>query len=103
MAEGGCLGRWPVVGIEGRDSTGGSGFTVARQRVPALRFRSVDRSLAQESGSGRGNCRPLCRRPRGGLRKPDGSRTFSRRVSGTLAKFGLELHTEKTRLIEFGK
>ena len=50
MAEGGGVGGWPMVGVEGRDSARGSGFATARQRVPALCFRPMGRSLAQESG-----------------------------------------------------
>src|SRR6478672_4237977 len=37
-----------------------SGLSIASQCVPALRIRSVDRSLAPESGHGRCDCRPLC-------------------------------------------
>jgi len=37
------------------------------------------------------------------FRKPDGSRAIPGSVSGATAKFGLELHPEKTRLIEFGR
>ena len=68
-------GQWSEnkVGYAARSS----GFTTARQRVPALCIRSVGGSLAQESGHGRCDCRPLCRRSCGGLRKPSGSRTFS--------------------------
>jgi site-specific DNA recombinase len=36
-----------------------SSFTAARQRVPALRIRSVDRGLAPESGHGRYDRRPI--------------------------------------------
>src|SRR6476620_3020127 len=35
-------------------------LSIASQCVPALRIRSVDRSLAPESGHGRCDCRPLC-------------------------------------------
>ena len=37
----------------------GSGFPTARQRVPALRIRPMGRSLAQESGRRRCDCRPI--------------------------------------------
>src|SRR5258708_4466130 len=63
MAEGGSVGGRPVVGDEGRYSAGRGGLTAACERLPALRLRSVGRSLAQESGSGRRYCRPVCRRP----------------------------------------
>jgi site-specific DNA recombinase len=37
----------------------GSHFTITCEYLPALRLRSVDRSLAQESGQGRSHCRPI--------------------------------------------
>jgi hypothetical protein len=40
---------------------GEANFAAACQRVPALCFRPVGRGLAQESGSGRCDCRLLCR------------------------------------------
>jgi len=61
MAEGGHIRGWPMVGIKGRYSARGSGFPTARQRVPALCVRPMGRSLAQESGHGRYDYRPLCR------------------------------------------
>jgi site-specific DNA recombinase len=39
----------------------GSRFPAARQRVPALCIRPMGRSLAQESGEGRHDCRPIRR------------------------------------------
>jgi site-specific DNA recombinase len=38
-----------------------SSFTAARQRIPALRIRSMGRGLAQESRKRRSDCRPLRR------------------------------------------
>ena len=52
MAEGGSIGRRSVVGDEGRNAARSSGFAAARQRVSALRLRSMGRGLAQESGKG---------------------------------------------------
>src|ERR1700682_6602364 len=63
MAEGGSVRGRPMVGDEARHSAGGGGLTAACERLPALRVRPVGRSLAQESGSGRCHCRPVCRRP----------------------------------------
>src|SRR5437764_14082474 len=51
MAEGGRFGRRRMVGDDGRYSAGSSGFTAAGQRVSALRFRSVGREMARESGA----------------------------------------------------
>ena len=41
MAEGGSIGRRPVVGDEDGYAAGSSGLTADRQRVPALRLRPV--------------------------------------------------------------
>jgi site-specific DNA recombinase len=49
----------------------GSSFTAARERVPALRVRSVGGSLAQESSNGRCHSCPICRRRCAGLSVPD--------------------------------
>src|ERR1039458_4627416 len=91
MVEGGDLGGWPMVGIEGGYSARGGGFAAARQRVPALRIRPMGRSLAQESGQGRRDCRPIRRRSGGGLRKPSGSRAVSEGISGAFGevRFGI--------------
>ena len=78
MVEGGSIGRWPMVGDEGRDSARGSGFTAAGERVPALRLRSMGGSLAQESGEGRCDCRPLRRRSGGGFQHRTEAERFLR-------------------------
>src|SRR6266404_1931580 len=62
MAKGGSVGGRPMVGDQGRYSAGSGGLTAACERLLALRLRPVGRSLAQESGSGRCHCRPVCRR-----------------------------------------
>jgi RNA-directed DNA polymerase len=59
--------------------------------------------LAEESGNGRCHHRSLCRRSCGGLPAPSRGRRFLEEFKERLAKFGLELHPEKTRLIEFGR
>src|ERR1700692_2233567 len=83
MAKGGSVGGGPVVGNEGRNSARSGGFAAAGEHLPALRIRPLGRSLAAESRAGRCRSRPLCRRPGGGLRKPDGGGTFPERVPGT--------------------
>src|ERR1022692_3098173 len=50
----------------------GSHFAVAGEHLPALRVRSLGRSLAPESRAGRCLSRSLCRRSGGGFRKSDG-------------------------------
>jgi len=47
------------IGFVRRNPARSSGFTAARQRVPALRIRSVDRGLAPESGHGRCDRHPI--------------------------------------------
>src|SRR5258706_15118369 len=86
MAEGGGVGGWPMVGDKGRHSAGGSGLTVACERLSALRVRPVGRSLAQESGSGRCDCRPVRRRSGGGFRTPCGGRAIPGGIPGTPGK-----------------
>ena len=41
MVEGGSVGRRSMVGDEGRNAAGSGDFTAARERIPALCFRSV--------------------------------------------------------------
>jgi site-specific DNA recombinase len=60
----------------------GSRLTAACERLLALRVRPVGRSLAQESGSGRCHCRPVCRRSGGGLREPSGGGAILGRIPG---------------------
>src|SRR5207248_935471 len=62
MDEGRSVGRRPMVGDHGRNSARLSGIAAACEYLSALRLRSVGRSLAQESGAGRRDCRPLRRR-----------------------------------------
>jgi hypothetical protein len=54
MEEGGGLGRWRRVGDGAGNAARGGDFTAAGERLPALRFRSLGRGLARESG-GRSN------------------------------------------------
>src|ERR1019366_5256158 len=62
MVEGGDIGGRPVVGDGAGYAARGSGFSAALERVSTLHLRFMGRSLAQESGTGRCDCRPLCRR-----------------------------------------
>ena len=92
-----------MVGDEGRHSAGRGDLTAACEHLPALRIRLMGGSLAQESGEGRLHCCPVRRRSCGGFRKSSGGGRFLEEFRERLAKFGLELRTEKTRLIEFGR
>ena len=61
MAEGWGDGGRQVVGSADRESAGVGDFTVAREHLPALLFRSLGERLAQEMGARRSGGRPLRR------------------------------------------
>jgi len=103
MAEGGSFGRWSVVGDEGRDASGSSlspllanvylhyvfdlwvevwRKKVARGDVIVVRYAD-DLVL--------------------GFQYRKDAERFLQEFRERLAKFGLELHADKTRLIEFGR
>ena len=56
----GVIGGWPMVGDGDRDAARSGCFTAAGEHLSALRFRSMDRSLASESGERRRDCCPIC-------------------------------------------
>jgi len=70
MAEGGCIGGWPMVGNEAGYAARSSGLTATRQRVSPLCVRPMGGCLAQESGNRRCHHRPLRRRSCDGLPAP---------------------------------
>ena len=76
----------------------------AGQHLPALRVRPVGPAVEADAGARRRDRRALRRRLRRGIpassRRPSGS--WPSCASGS-RKFGLELHPDKTRLIEFGR
>ena len=93
-----------MVGDEGGYAAGSSGFTAARERVPALCLRPVGGSLAQESGAAGDVI--VVRYADDlvvGFQSRAEAERFLQEFRERLAKFGLELHAEKTRLIEFGR
>src|ERR1039457_4551357 len=103
MVEGGRVGGGPVVGDEGRNSARSGDFAAAGEHIPALRGRSLGRSLAPESRAGRCLSRSLCRRSGGGLRKPDGGGAIPERVPGTAPPaWGPSLLIDRTEATEFG-
>src|ERR1700739_1266590 len=53
-------GGRPMVGTADGYAAGPGGFTVARQRVPALQFRSLGKRLAPEVGARRGRGHQIC-------------------------------------------
>src|SRR5437762_5248933 len=79
----------PSSGVTGsRPSPGyllrsGSRFTIARQRVPTLRIRSMAGGMAEEGGEGQSDGHSLCGRSGGGFRAPRRGRAVPERVWGT--------------------
>src|SRR5207248_10978165 len=103
MAEGGGVGRRGVEGDEGRDATRGSSIAFAGKHLSALCLRSLGEPVAAEVGA-RGHDRgPLRRRCRVGFEHRKEAEAFLEQLRERMQKFGLELHPEKTRLIEFGR
>ena len=93
-----------MVGDEDGYSARGGDFAAAREYLSALCLRSLGERLAQEMGARRRDRRPLRGRYR--LRLPASRRkqtVFWKNFRERLEKFGLELHPEKTRRIEFGR
>jgi hypothetical protein len=91
-----------MVGTEDGYAPGLGDFTLARQRVLTLRFRSLGGRLAQEVGARRGGGCPICGPIVGFQYRTDADR-FLEHLRERLAMFGLELHPDKTRRIEFGR
>src|SRR5437879_9005048 len=98
MVESGNKRGRRMVGDEGRDATRGSGFTIARQRVPTLRIRSMAGGMAEKGGEGQSDGHSLRGRSGGGVERRDEVERFLKEFGERLAKFGLELHPEKTRM-----
>jgi RNA-directed DNA polymerase len=71
--------------------------------LPALRTRSLGGPVATEKGDGRCDHCSVRRRRRAGFQYQDEAKRFLRELQERMGKFGLELHPEKTRLIEFGR
>src|SRR5262249_45892340 len=83
MAQGrGVRGR-PMVEDGGRDTSRRGGFTVARERVPALRLRPVGPAVADQVCHRRHDRRALRRRARRGIPAPPRCRTLPPRTRGT--------------------
>ena len=66
-------------------------------------FRSLGGRLAQEMCARRRGSGPLCGRHHLRIPASDRSRRFLENFRERLRKFGLELHPDKTRRIEFGR
>ena len=85
-------------------SAGSIGIAAARQRVPALRLRPVGR-IGGDDHEARGDV-IIVRFADDfivGFQHRDDADRFLTALRDRFAKFGLELHPDKTRLIEFGR
>jgi len=92
-----------VDGDEGRESAGGGDSPIlANLYLHYVLDLWVEQW--QKKASARGcHHRALCRRRRLGFEHRTEARAFPEELRERLGKFGLELHPEKTRLIEFGR
>ena len=91
-------------GERGGDAAGGDGIAAAGEHLPALRLRPVGPAVEAAARARRRDRRALRRRLRGRASsiETDAER-FLAELRERFAKFGLELHPDKTRLIEFGR
>src|SRR5438128_5928441 len=107
MAEGRCAGGWIMDAARGGDATGWERLTLIGQSVPPLCVRPVGPPVAEEAGARRGDRRALGRRLHCWIRAPVGGRAVPWGTQGATEEVwtgtALELHSEKTRLIEFGR
>jgi RNA-directed DNA polymerase len=92
-----------MVGDEGRYAAGSSRFTAARQRVPALPFDLWVEVWRKKVAKGDVIVVRYADDLVVGFQHRTDAERFLQEFRERLAKFGLELHADKTRLIEFGR
>jgi RNA-directed DNA polymerase len=92
-----------VVGDCERGTTGGIGITVARERVPALRIDLWAQWWRKRFAHGDVVIVRFADDFTVGFEHEEDAQRFLADLRERFAKFGLELHPDKTRLIEFGK
>jgi len=88
---------------DGGTPQGAGDLTAAGQPLPALRFDLWAQQWRQRHAQGDVHPGALRRRHRRRLRAPGRGRAFLADMRERMAAFGLALHPEKTRLIEFGR
>ena len=103
MVEGGRDGGRAVVRDEGRDSARGGDFAAASQSLPALRPRSVGGAWRKKVARGDVIIVRYADDAVLGFQHREEAERFLEELRERVRKFGLELHPEKTRLIEFGR
>src|SRR3981189_1619562 len=103
MAQGWGDGGREVVGHGDGYSAGVGDLTAPCQYLSPLCVRFLGGRLAQEVCARRGDRPPLCGRIVLGFQWGTDADRFRKSLGERLGKFGLELHPEKTRRIEFGR
>ena len=104
MVEGRSIGGWPVVGDETGYAAGGCGFTTDRQRHICTTCSICGlRSGARKWLKGTMVILRYADDLVVGFQHRTDAERFLREFKDRLAKFDLELHPDKTRLIEFGR
>src|ERR1017187_5459528 len=86
MVEGWGDGRRPMGGDGDRHAARSGDLAAAGERVPALRFRPLGGSLAQEGSARTSGCGPLRGRSGGGVSEQSRCRAVPERVSGKAGK-----------------
>ena len=93
-------GQWTR--MQGRARPGGQCFALAGQRVPALRVRPLGPQWRTKHAHGDMIVVRYADDFVVGFQHRSDAERFQGELGERLAKFGLELHPEKTRLMEFG-
>ena len=101
------IGKWLKAGVleDGRllAAAGRGDLIGSGEHLCALRPSPMGPAVAAATCRRRGDRHPLCRQQCAGPRASLGGRVVSGRASAALQKFGVELHPQKSRIIEFGR
>ncbi len=95
--------EWVVDGVRGGRSARGFGFSVARERLRALRLRPMGRPMEERHARGDVVIVRFADDAVVGFERQDDAERFWADLRDRLARFNLKLNAEKTRLIEFGR
>ena len=103
MVAGRSIRRRQVVANDGGDTPGFGDFAAPCERLPPLRSRPLGESVATTACPGEVIVVRYADDFVMGFQYQEDARAFLEALRNRLAKFSLELHPEKTRLIEFGR